>query len=170
MVASKTSTGTQTAVDFKDIKKIVELMDEHGLSQFTLEQDETKLELKKGGDVDVNAISQLIASQPAPQYAPAPLAAAPAAGGAAAPEAAPAGEEIASPMVGTFYTSPSPDADVFVKVGDKITADTTVCIIEAMKVMNEIKAEVSGEVIEIVAENGNAVQFGEALFRVKTSS
>ncbi len=159
-------------MDFKDIKKIVELMDEHGLSQFTLEQDETKLELKKGGDVDVSAISQLLASQPAPQYAPAPAAAAPAGTPPAAPEAggAPAGtEEVASPMVGTFYTSPSPDADVFVKVGDKITADTTVCIIEAMKVMNEIKAEVSGEVVEVIAENGNAVQFGEALFRVKTA-
>lgn len=159
-------------MEFKDIKKIVELMDEHGLSQFKLEQDETKLELKKGGDVDVNAISSLLAAQPAPQFAaPAPVAAAPAGGAAPAPEAAaaPPGEEITSPMVGTFYTAPSPDADPFVKVGDKVDADTTVCIIEAMKVMNEIKAEVSGEIIEIAAENGNAVQFGEALFRVKTS-
>lgn len=143
-------------------------MDEHGLSQFKLEQDETKLELKKGGDVDVNAISKLLASQPAPHYATAP-AMAPAAGSPAAPEAAeaPVGKEIPSPMVGTFYTSPSPEADTFVKVGDKVTADTTVCIIEAMKVMNEIKADIDGEIVEIVAENGNAVQFGEALFRVK---
>ncbi|MEM7603317.1 MAG: acetyl-CoA carboxylase biotin carboxyl carrier protein, partial [Verrucomicrobiota bacterium] len=80
---------------------------------------------------------------------------------------APVGQEITSPMVGTFYTSPSPDADAFVKVGDKVDADTTVCIIEAMKVMNEIKADVDGEIVEIIAENGNAVQFGEALFRVK---
>lgn len=167
----QSSTGTQTAVDFKDIKKIVELMDEHGLSQFTLEQDETKLELKKGGDIDVSAISQLLASQQhAPQYAPAPMAAPAGAPAAAEVGGVPAGtEEVTSPMVGTFYTSPSPDSDVFVKVGDKITADTTVCIIEAMKVMNEIKAEVSGEVVEIIAENGNAVQFGEALFRVKTA-
>ncbi|MDF1825790.1 MAG: acetyl-CoA carboxylase biotin carboxyl carrier protein [Verrucomicrobiales bacterium] len=158
-------------MDFKDIKKIVELMDEHGLSQFTLEQDETKLELKKGSDVDVSAISQLLASQPAPQYAPQYAQAPAAPAGGAAPEAAavPAGEEVTSPMVGTFYTSPSPDADVFVKVGDKVTPDTTVCIIEAMKVMNEIKAEVTGEIVEVIAENGNAVQFGEALFRVKTS-
>lgn len=158
-------------MDFKDIKKIVELMDEHGLSQFTLEQDETKLELKKGGDIDVSAISQLLASQQhAPQYAPAPMAAPAGAPAAAEVGGVPAGtEEVTSPMVGTFYTSPSPDADVFVKVGDKITADTTVCIIEAMKVMNEIKAEVSGEVVEVIAENGNAVQFGEALFRVKTA-
>ena len=157
-------------MEFKDIKKIVELMDEHGLSQFKLEQDETKLELKKGGDIDINAISQLLASQPSQQHYAPGLMTAPAAAGAPAEVAVvPAGEEITSPMVGTFYTSPSPDSDIFVKVGDKITADTTVCIIEAMKVMNEIKADISGEVVEIIAENGNAVQFGEALFRVKTS-
>lgn len=156
-------------MEFKDIKKIVELMDEHGLSQFKLEQDETKLELKKGGDVDINAISQLLASQPSHQYAPAP-APAPSSGTAPAEVVSgPVGEEITSPMVGTFYTSPSPDSDVFVKVGDKVTADTTVCIIEAMKVMNEIKADISGEIVEIIAENGNAVQYGEALFRVKTA-
>ncbi|MGB0154048.1 MAG: acetyl-CoA carboxylase biotin carboxyl carrier protein [Verrucomicrobiales bacterium] len=159
-------------MDFKDIKKIVELMDEHGLSQFKLEQDETKLELKKGGDADVSAISQLMAA------APAPIAAAPVAAPAAAPVAAPAAdsdglpagtEEITSPMVGTFYTASAPDADAFVKVGDKVSAETTVCIVEAMKVMNEIQAEISGEILEILVENGTAVQFGEPLFRVKTS-
>ena len=159
-------------MDFKDIKKIVELMDEHGLSQFKLEQDETMLELKKGGDADVSAISQLMAA------APAPIAAAPAAAPAALPAAAPATdsgglpagtEEITSPMVGTFYTASAPDADAFVKVGDKVSAETTVCIVEAMKVMNEIQAEISGEILEILVENGTAVQFGEPLFRVKTS-
>ena len=159
-------------MDFKDIKKIVELMDEHGLSQFKLEQDETMLELKKGGDADVSAISQLIAA------APAPIAAAPAAAPAALPAAAPAAdsgglpagtEEITSPMVGTFYTASAPDADAFIKVGDKVSAETTVCIVEAMKVMNEIQAEISGEILEILVENGTAVQFGEPLFRVKTS-
>lgn len=147
-------------------------MDEHGLSQFKLEQDETKLELKKGGDADLSAISQLMAA------APAPIAAAPAAAPAALPAAAPATdsgglpagtEEITSPMVGTFYTASAPDADAFVKVGDKVSAETTVCIVEAMKVMNEIQAEISGEILEILVENGTAVQFGEPLFRVKTS-
>ena len=147
-------------------------MDEHGLSQFKLEQDETKLELKKGGDADVSAISQLMAA------APAPIVAAPAAAPAAQPVAAPAAdsgslpagtEEITSPMVGTFYTASAPDADAFVKVGDKVSAETTVCIVEAMKVMNEIQAEISGEILEILVENGTAVQFGEPLFRVKTS-
>lgn len=162
-------------MEFKDIKKIVELMDEHGLSQFKLEQDDTKLELKKGGDVDISAVQQLLASAPAPVAAPVAVApaAAPAAGaGEAAPaaEGAPAGTtDIASPMVGTFYTAPSPDADDFVKVGDKVAADTVVCIVEAMKVMNEIQAEISGEIVEILVDNGTAVQFGEPLFRVKTS-
>ena len=159
-------------MDFKDIKKIVELMDEHGLSQFMLEQDETKLELKKGGDVDVAAISQLMASAPAPAAAPAAAPATAPAGAAPDPEPSglPAGtEEITSPMVGTFYTASAPDADAFVKVGDRVSADTTVCIVEAMKVMNEIQAEIAGEIVEILVENGTAVQFGEPLFRVKTS-
>ncbi|MEM9280385.1 MAG: acetyl-CoA carboxylase biotin carboxyl carrier protein [Verrucomicrobiota bacterium] len=159
-------------MDFKDIKKIVELMDEHGLSQFKLEQDETKLELKKGSDIDVNAIQQLLASAPAPVAAPvvAP-AAAPAAVSAPAADAGlpPGVEEITSPMVGTFYTASAPDADPFVKVGDKVAKDTTVCIVEAMKVMNEIQAELAGEIVEVLVENGTAVQFGEPLFLVKTS-
>ena len=159
-------------MDFKDIKKIVELMDQHGLSQFKLEQDETKLELKKGGEIDMQAVQQILASAPAPQAA-APAAPAPAAGAPAAAPAAsgpPAGtEEVTSPMVGTFYTAPSPDSDPFVKVGDKVSADSTVCIIEAMKVMNEIKSEISGEIVELLVENGTAVQFGEPLFRVKTA-
>jgi len=72
-------------------------------------------------------------------------------------------------MVGTFYTAASPDSDAFVQVGDKVSADTTVCIVEAMKVMNEINAETSGEIVEILVENGTAVQFGEPLFRVKSA-
>jgi acetyl-CoA carboxylase biotin carboxyl carrier protein len=158
-------------VDFKEIKKIVELMDEHGLSQFKLEQDETKLELKKGGDVDMQAIQQLMASAPAPHYAmqaPAAAGVAPLATGE--PGGLPAGvEEITSPMVGTFYSTSSPDSDDFVKVGSKVSADSPVCIVEAMKVMNEIQSEIAGEIIEILIESGTAVQYGEALFRVKTS-
>lgn len=159
-------------MDFKDIKKIVELMDEHGLSQFKLEQDETKLELKKGGELDVQAVQQLLASAPAMQPAqPAAAPPAPAAPQAQTPDdgSLPAGvEEVTSPMVGTYYSAPSPDSEPFVKVGDKIAADTTVCIVEAMKVMNEIKAEISGEVMEVLVENGSAVQFGEPLLLVKT--
>lgn len=164
-------------MDFKDIKKIVELMDEHGLSQFKLQQEDTKLELKRGGDIDVAAVQSLLAAAPAPQYQPMPAPAPAAAGGAPAAAAAPAEEgglpagveEVTSPMVGTFYTAASPDSDPFVSVGAKISADTTICIVEAMKVMNEIKAEISGEIVEVLVENGTAVQYGEPLFRVKTA-
>lgn len=152
-------------------------MDDHGLSQFKLEQDDTKLELKKGGDVDVQAIQNMIASAPQPQYFQGPPpAAAPAAAATAAASAADTGgglaagiEEITSPMVGTFYTAPNPESDDFVKVGSKISKDSPVCIIEAMKVMNEIQSDIAGEIVEVLVENGTAVQFGEALFRVKTS-
>ena len=72
-------------------------------------------------------------------------------------------------MVGTFYTASAPDADAFIKIGDKVSADSIVCIVEAMKVMNEIQAEIAGEIVEVLVENGAAVQFGEPLFRVKTS-
>jgi acetyl-CoA carboxylase biotin carboxyl carrier protein len=157
-------------VDFREIKRIVELMDQHGLSVFKLEQGETKLELKKGGDLDVKAIQNWMSSSPAPQYAPAyPQAAAPA--GVPAVEAGlPTNlKEVTSPMVGTFYTASSPDSEPFVKVGTKVGAESTVCIIEAMKVMNEIKSEISGEIVELLVENGTAVQYGEPLFRVKTA-
>jgi acetyl-CoA carboxylase biotin carboxyl carrier protein len=161
-------------VDFREIKRIVELMDQHGLSVFKLEQGETKLELKKGGDLDVKAIQNWLASAPAPQYAPAYHAAPPPAA-AGAPAAAPLAEgglpanvkEITSPMVGTFYSASSPDAEPFAKVGTKISADSTVCIIEAMKVMNEIKAERSGTICALVATDGNPVQYGDVLFRIK---
>jgi acetyl-CoA carboxylase biotin carboxyl carrier protein len=162
-------------VDFKDIKRIVELMDQHGLSVFKLEQDETKLELKKGGDLDVKAIQNWLASSPGPGfshgYAPPAQVVSAGAPATPAPEAGlPANvKEVTSPMVGTFYTASSPDSEPFVKVGSKIAPDSTVCIIEAMKVMNEIKAEIAGEVVEILVENGTAVQYGEPLLRVKTA-
>lgn len=159
-------------MDFKDIKRIVELMDEHGLTQFKLEQNESKLELKKGGDFDVKLVQQMMASAgSAPMYHPsahAPVAGGPAPAAPVVEGALPAGaSEITSPMVGTFYAAPSPDSPPFVKIGDRVTADTTVCIIEAMKVMNEIKADVSGEVIAVLIEAGTPVQYGEPLFHVK---
>lgn len=159
-------------MDFKDIKRIVELMDEHGLTQFKLEQNESKLELKKGGDFDVKLVQQMMASAGSgPMYhhaAHAPAAGGPAPAAPVAEGGLPVGSvEITSPMVGTFYAAPSPDSPPFVKVGDRVTADTTVCIIEAMKVMNEIKADVSGEITAVLIEAGTPVQYGEPLFHVK---
>ena len=157
-------------MDFREIKRIVELMDQHGLSVFKLEQGETKLELKKGGDLDVKAIQNWMSSGPAPQYAPAYTQAAAPAGAPAVEAGLPTNlKEVTSPMVGTFYTASSPDSEPFVKVGTKVNAESTVCIIEAMKVMNEIKSEISGEIVELLVENGTAVQYGEPLFRVKTA-
>jgi acetyl-CoA carboxylase biotin carboxyl carrier protein len=110
-----------------------------------------------------------------PVVAPVVPAAAPAAGPAAAPQPATAaapvrqGEVVKSPMVGTFYRASAPDADPFVKVGDRVKPETTICIIEAMKVMNEIKAECEGEILEVLAQNGEPVEFGQPLFLIKTS-
>ena len=151
----------ETNVDLKDIKAIVDLMEKNGLTAFEMEKGGFRIALSKG-----------TVAGPAVSYAPAPVAAPaalPAASSAPAEAAAPtaSGKEIPSPMVGTFYTAPSPESPAFVKVGQKVTPETVVCIIEAMKVMNEIKAEVSGTITEVAAENGQPVQFGQALFRYK---
>ncbi|MFM8887572.1 MAG: acetyl-CoA carboxylase biotin carboxyl carrier protein [Chthoniobacterales bacterium] len=152
----------ETNVDLKDIKAIVDLMEKNGLTAFEMEKGGFRIALSKGAVVG-----------PAVSYAPAPVAAAaaPAAAASAPADAAAApaasGKEIPSPMVGTFYSAPSPESPPFVKAGQKVTPDTVVCIIEAMKVMNEIKAEVSGTITEVAAENGQPVQFGQALFRYK---
>ena len=142
-------------------------MNEHGLSHFRLEKEDFELELKKGTDME--AAKELLAAMPN-VAASAPMAAAPVAA-AAAPAAAAAapvasGEAITSPMVGTYYNKPAPDADLFVNVGDTISEGQTICIIEAMKVMNEIKAEKSGKITEILVEDGTPVQFGDDLFRI----
>ena len=146
-------------------------MNEHGLTHFDLSKKDFHLKLKKGPDLD--DLSALIASMPSAPAAPAP-AAAPAPGiSASAPSAsapsAPAaeGSEITSPMVGTFYRKPAPDSPNFVEVGTAVSEGQTLCIIEAMKVMNEIKAEKSGTICAIVAEDSNPVQYGDVLFRIK---
>ena len=155
-------------MDTKEIRKIVEMMKENDLSLFSFEKDEFKIKLKRGNELD--DFKAMLGSMPA-MAAHAPVAAAPAVAAAPVPTAdgvAPKeGKEIASPMVGTFYRKPSPEADLFVNVGGTISEGQTLCIIEAMKVMNEIKSEVSGTVLEILIEDGTPVQFGEALFRVK---
>ena len=153
-------------VDLQEIRKIIKLMNEHELSYFHIEQKDFNLKLKKGPDLD--SLRGLLGGSPAPMAAaPASPAAAP---GAPAPEpAAPvaAGEEITSPMVGTYYGRPKPEADPFVSIGDTVAEGQTLCIIEAMKVMNEIKAERSGTITETLVEDGTPVQFGDALFRIK---
>jgi acetyl-CoA carboxylase biotin carboxyl carrier protein len=152
-------------MELKEIKKIVEMMTENDLAEFLLEEEAFTLQLKRG----TGGVTQIVS---APQMMAAPVAAAPAAAPAAAAPAAAANDnaglvEIKSPMVGTFYRSPSPDSDSFVQVGQDVSADTVVCIIEAMKVMNEIQAEVKGKVKKILVDNATPVQFGQALFLVE---
>ena len=154
-------------VELQEIRRIVELMNEHGLTHFDLTKKDFHLKLKKGADLD--DLRGLLASLPAaaaPAYAPAAALAAPVA--AAAPAAPVAdGAEITSPMVGTFYLKPAPDAPNFVDVGSVVSIGQTLCIIEAMKVMNEIKAERAGTICAFVAEDSTPVQYGDVLFRIK---
>ena len=144
-------------------------MRKNDLSVFKLEQEGFKITLKRG--TDYQPVITTAASQVLPAALPAPAAAAQeaAAGAPTAAGGTPAANlrEITSPMVGTFYAAPSPDSPPYVSVGQEVTEDTVVCIIEAMKVMNEIKAEVRGTIAEVIAESGKPVQFGQALFRVK---
>ena len=143
----------------EEIRSIVELMSQHDLTEFKIEAEECNLCIRRGSAVSVAAPVVMAAPAAAPAPAPAAVSAAPAE--AAAP-AAPQ-ETIDAPLVGTFYTSPSPDAKAFVNVGDKVSPDTVIGIIEAMKVMNEIKAEKSGTVKEILVENGQPVEYGQPI-------
>ncbi len=153
-------------MELKDIKAIIDLMKRNDLSVFEMEKDGFKLKLQKGADEKTVYMAPSFAAA-----APAALPATAAPGGPASQPAAssmePAGKEIISPMVGTFYRAGSPESPPFIDVGQEVNAETVVCIIEAMKVMNEIKAEVSGTIAEVVAENGKPVQFGQALFKVR---
>ncbi len=150
--------------DIKEIKAIIDLMKKHDLSVFEIEKEGFRLKLQRGASA-----SQPTIAAPAAAGAPAKAVV----GGAEPPppaakaiESVPM-KEIVSPMVGTFYRAASPEALPFVEVGKPVTEDTVVCIIEAMKVMNEIKAETSGVIAEVLADNGKPVQFGQALFRVR---
>lgn len=155
-------------IDLKTLKEYVKLMVANDLTELDLKGEGESVLLKRSG-----------AGQPQVQYvpqaiAPAPVAqsqAAPSAPAAASPAAPPVDEgltPIASPMVGTFYSSSSPDAKAFVSVGDKVKPDTVVCIVEAMKVFNEIRAEIGGTVEKVLVENGQAIEFGQPLFLIRT--
>ena len=156
--------GVSPSVDVFDLKKIrrlVELMKEHDLNEMDLEQGEQRIRLRRGGSGQVVANAAPVAAAAVPAAAPA----------AAAKPAADDGQTalIKSPMVGTFYTAPSPEAAAYVKVGDHVGPDTTICIVEAMKVFNEIPAETSGKIVAVLVENGDPVEFGQPLFKVDTS-
>jgi len=165
-------------MDLKEIKSVIDLMTKNGLSEFELEKGDFKLRVKRGPGGEwtttaaPNSAPQVIHHHaPVAAFAPAPAqAAAPVAPFAATPLPPPAAAssqpQIVSPMVGTFYLSPSPDSPPYVTVGQEVNEDTVVCIIEAMKVMNEIKAETRGIIVEVLAQNGKPVEFGKPLFAV----
>lgn len=157
-------------MDLEEIKNIIELMKEHDLSYFNLESGDTKIKLKRGADLDALEQALACAVPRAPALAPQPVPASPSTEIPAAPAVdEPDGTaEITSPMVGTFYLSPTPEDDPFVQIGSRVEEDTVVCIIEAMKVMNEIQADARGTIVEVLANNTDPVQFGEPLFRIKT--
>ncbi len=146
----------------EEIKTIVKMMSDNDLTEFKIEAEEYNLCIKRGNDK-----TQVFTTMPA--AAPVAPAATPTAAPAAAAPAASAEPEntIDSPIVGTFYSSPSPETPVFVSVGDKVTVDTVVCIVEAMKVMNEIKAEKAGVIKEILVDNSTPVEYGQALFVIE---
>ena len=156
----------------EEIKTIVKLMSENDLTEFKIEAEDMHLCIKRGGQnanpIIAQTLSPVVAAPAAVPAAPAPAPAPAAAPAAAAPaESAKPGQTIDSPIVGTFYRSSAPGMEAFVKPGMKVEPDTTVCIIEAMKVMNEIKAEKSGVIKEVLVENGQPVEFGQPLFALE---
>jgi len=154
-------------LELKDIKAVIDLMRKNDLSVFEMEKDGFKLKLQKGAG-EQTMFAQPVNGLPAMAPVAPPAASAPApAPAASAAEKGASLREIVSPMVGTFYRAASPESPPFIDVGKEVTEETVVCIIEAMKVMNEIKAETKGVIAEIVAEGGKPVQFGQVLFRVR---
>ena len=153
-------------MDFDEIKQILALVKEHELAEFELAHQDFKIRIRKDSAVVVSAL-------PAPVAAPVSVAAAPAvpaAAAAAPPPAAVEGDELAvvtSPIVGTFYASPEPGAKSFAQVGDVVRKGQVLCIIEAMKLMNEIESEYDGEIVKVFVENGKPVQYGERLFAIR---
>jgi len=155
-------------MDLRKLKKLIDLVQESGIAELEITEGEEKVKIVKGGGI---SMVQAAAAAHTATAAPAPASASPAApapaAGAPAPAEPPAGQEghvVKAPMVGTFYRTPSPDAKPFVEVGQTVKEGQTICIIEAMKLMNEIEADASGTIKAILVENGQPVEYGQALF------
>jgi acetyl-CoA carboxylase biotin carboxyl carrier protein len=148
-------------MDLRKLKKLIDLVQESGIAELEITEGEEKVKIVKGGVVSMAAAPAVMA---VPAAAPAPSAAAPAAAVTTPPAEGQEGHVVKAPMVGTFYRSPSPDAKAFVEVGQAVKEGETICIIEAMKLMNEIEADASGSVKAILVENGQPVEYGQPLF------
>jgi acetyl-CoA carboxylase biotin carboxyl carrier protein len=158
----------------QEIREIIKLVDQSNISEFVFENEGTKIKLKKtetGTVLQPVAAPDVVQANAAVEVKPAAVPAVPKAVEPAKPAAAVTEQEnlhkITSPMVGTFYQSPAPDSPAYVKTGDKVTGDSIVCIVEAMKLFNEIEAEVSGEIVEVLVKEGQLVEYGQPLFLVK---
>jgi acetyl-CoA carboxylase biotin carboxyl carrier protein len=159
---------------FEEIKQLLEIIREHELSEFELEREDFKIRIRRQNGTPVVTMA---ASVPSAALAPLPVAAAPSPGvppavpASPAPAAEPDGEiemaVVKSPIVGTFFRAPEPGAPAFVEIGDTVRKDQVLCIIEAMKLMNEITSEYEGEIVKCYVENGQAVQYGERLFAIR---
>ena len=151
--------------DLDRFSKLLEMMEKYGVTEANLTKDGESWKVRRGPRQV--AVTPEVAFAPPVAAAPPAAAPAPAQAPAAAAPAAPSGITIDAPTVGTFYSSPTPDDPAFVQVGSSVQADTIVCIIEAMKVFNEIPAEKSGKIVEVLVQNGDAVEFGQPLFRIE---
>jgi len=155
---------TEKHVDLKDIKAIIDLMKKNSISEFELERQDFKIKLKRGG----SQVVQYEEVAAAPPSVPASVPPIPFSTATLPPQGAASGDtEIKSPMIGTFYRAPSPESANYVEVGTEVNPDSVVCIIEAMKVMNEIKAEVRGIITDILIDNAKPVEFGQPIFRIR---
>ena len=153
-------------MDLKDIKAIIDLMKKNSVSEFELEKQDFKIRLKRGvnGGMPVPTLEET----PTLSYVQPSAGTIPASVPSASAASVPSGElDIKSPMIGTFYRAPSPEAASYIEVGSEVNPDTVVCIIEAMKVMNEIKAEAKGVITQVMIENAKPVEFGQALFKLR---
>ena len=149
-------------MNLKEIKEILALMNENNLNEIEIERDGLKLKLKKSaGEIVMGPTHYAVESLPAPKAVPVAISSA-----SGVADSSKNNKDIKSPMVGTFYRSPSPEAEAFVEVGQTVEVGQVVCIVEAMKLMNEIKSEVRGKIVEVAVQNAEPVEFGQTLFIV----
>lgn len=149
-------------MDIRKVKKLIELLEESGIAEIEIKEGEESVRISRYGSTAAAAPAQYM---PAPLPAAAPAPAASAADSAdSAEDALPSGHVVKSPMVGTYYSSPSPEAPVFANIGDVVNEGDTLCIVEAMKILNQIEADVSGTIKAILVENGQPIEFGQPLF------
>jgi len=168
---SRTAQRPPASVNMEELRELIALLRDNGLAELELENEGFRVRLRRESGSGTSYVAEPAPPAPAPAPAAAAASAGPAHPGTQAATAASQDQDlhiIPSPIVGTFYRSPSPSAESFVKIGSNVEPETVVCIIEAMKLMNEIQAEATGEVVKIYVENGQPVEYGQPLFGIKS--